>query len=194
MTILILGPSEWLPRHSLPYVEPLREFLPSAWSPRGAAILSPLDIRVALAHLLTTRGVPAIVMEVEEPKAPSIATRKFHDLIEKHWVNDFYLYWPFGAARSGLDVEVGFLLERGHQERPGLPPDRVTIFYENDGDARRAAELRVGRGGRLEFVALERARRTRYYADLLSVGAAAVSWKSHSELVQRVMARSGVTD
>ena len=193
MTILLLIPSEWLPGRRPPLLEQLRASLPATWTARSSAVLCPLDVRVVLANALTVRGVPAIVMEAEEPKSPLVLTQKFHELVEKHRVDEFYLYRPFGAARSGLDVEIGFLLEKMGGEKPKLPADRVTIFYKDDGEERRAAEVRFGLGGRLEFVALEASRRTKYYVDLVRFGATAVGWRDHVELIDRALARSAAT-
>jgi hypothetical protein len=133
-------------------------------------------------------------MEFEEPLAPQNLTQKFHGLVEKHWVEEYYLYWPFGAARAGTDVEIGFLLEQMGGPHPRLESHHVTVFYEDDGIKRRAADLCLSRDGRLQFDSLESSRRTRYYADLVDLGAIVKAWKDHTELVGRMLARAGVLD
>ena len=98
------------------------------------------------------------------------------------------------AARSGLDVEVGFVLEWMTGSKPKLSPDHVTVFYEDDGAERRAAAVEFSRDGRLQFVALERTCRTRYYADLVDLVAIVRGWKDYPELVERMLARAGATE
>jgi hypothetical protein len=75
-----------------------------------------------------------------------------------------------------------------------IAPDHVTVFFEDDGISRRAAGRSFTPNGRLEFGSLEPTRRTRYYSDLVDLGALVKSWKNHSELIDRVLARAGVTD
>lgn len=107
MTILILGPSAWLPGKAPSRLEDLRPFLPSGWLAPVEGALRPLDVRVALANKLTQGGAPAIVMEAEEPRDPPNSTAKFLDLVRKHWVKEHYVYWPFGGleldSTSSLD-------------------------------------------------------------------------------------------
>ena len=191
MTILILGPSQWLPNRLPPSLEVLRGHLPASRQPARGRPLAPIDVRIALAEILSHRGVPAIVMEAEEPKDPPNSTVKFHELVEKHFVEDYYIYWPYGAARPGLDVELGFLLEQ--MWRRELGGDHVTVFYEDDGARRRAAGYQFGRNGRLQFVSREKhGKRTRYYPDLVDFGALAKDWRDHAELVEEVLARTGL--
>ncbi|MDE1822190.1 MAG: hypothetical protein KGJ23_02675 [Euryarchaeota archaeon] len=193
MTILVLGPSQWLPGKEPKDLEPLRSQLPSAWTWPGSGGLRPLEVRVALAHLLSQRGAAAVVMEAEEPLHPWNSTAKFLELVRKHMVDQYFVYWPFGAARPGLDVEVGFLLlQMGRGELPG---DRVVVFYEDDGASRRAASLVYDTAGRMRFSSLEReGRRTRYYPDLVDFGATTKPWKDSQELLERVLAHAGVSD
>ena len=191
MTILILGPSQWLPSKRPPSVEALRGRLPAFWAPTGGRALAPVDVRLALAEILSQRGVPAIVMEAEEPKDPPNSAVKFHELVEKHFVEDYYIYWPYGAARPGLDVEIGFLLEQ--MWRRELGGEHVTVFYEDDCAQRRAAGYQFGRNGRLQFASLEKhGKRTRYYPDLVDFGAVAKDWRDHAELVEEILAEAGL--
>ena len=66
MTILILGPSQWLPSQQPPSLEVLRGHLPASRQPARGRPLAPIDVRIALAEILSHRGVPAIVMEAVE--------------------------------------------------------------------------------------------------------------------------------
>ena len=93
-----------------------------------------------------------------------------------------------------MEEEIRSLLERKGGKKPRLPADRVTIFCENESVERRAAEVRFGLGGRLEFVALEDSYRTRYSMDLVRLGAIAVAGRDHVELSDRVLARSDATE
>ena len=110
MTILLLGPSTWLPGKHLTDPGPLRGIPAGSPPGSGPTAVTPLDLRVALSELLARHGVPALVMEVEEPRDPPNTTSKFLTLVRKHRVDEYFAIWPFGAARPGLDVEVGFLL------------------------------------------------------------------------------------
>lgn len=82
------------------------------------------------------------------------------------------MYWPYGAQRSGLDVEVGFLLDAFGR---GQSPD-VRLFIE-------AGKHAAGRilHGQLTF--LESGRRTRYYEDLSEYGCPIVEWGSYESLL-----------
>ncbi len=86
MTILILGPSQWLPSKLSPSLEVLRSHLPASWAPTRGRAAAPVDVQLALTEILSQRGVPAIVMEAEEPKDPPNSTVKFHELVQKHLV------------------------------------------------------------------------------------------------------------
>ncbi|MCI4324034.1 MAG: hypothetical protein L3K03_08520 [Thermoplasmata archaeon] len=109
-------------------------------------------------------------------------------------MQDYFVYWPFGAARSGLDIEVGFLLEQMDREKPEIEGEHVTVFYEDDGATRRAAGFRIGADGRMQFASLERTRRTHYYSDLVDLGGIAKDWENHGELVEEVLARANAGD
>jgi hypothetical protein len=107
MTILILGTSAWLPGRRPQVPDQLRAALYPEPKLTATAGMSRFEVRVALANLLTRNGAPAIVMESEEPRVPRNLTRKFHELMEKHWVDEYYIYWPFGAARQERISKLG---------------------------------------------------------------------------------------
>lgn len=191
MTILILGPSGWFPGKEPHDFDTIYPLIPTGWTTAREGGLRPLDVRVALANILTQQGAPAMVMGAEEPRDPPNSTAKFLDLVRKHWVTEYYVYWPFGGARPGLDIELGFLLlQMGRGELRG---EHVTVFFEDDRAQRRAAGLEINSKGELQFSSFEReGRRTRYYPDLISFGAIATAWRNTVELLERVLARAGV--
>lgn len=171
MTNLVLGPSKWK-RGYHPEVPPwVREFVPASWSKAHRYASSPLDVRVALAGFLEESDVSTTLMEaqVARPEEPNMGL--LQRLVRDLPVKRFLLYWPYGADRSGLDIEIGYLLTR-LEENAGLD---VRIFIEAGG---RPAGKLIGR----EFVVAEHRRRTRYYDDLLTYGCKIVEWESYQAL------------
>jgi hypothetical protein len=86
-------------------------------------------------------------------------------------VNGYFVFWPFGAQRSGLDVEIGFLLALF---AAGERPD-VRIFVETGATA--AAHVENG-----SLRIFERGHRTRYYEDLVTYGSSIIEWTDCGEL------------
>ncbi len=83
------------------------------------------------------------------------------------------MYWPYGAQRSGLDVELGFLLEALQR---GESPD-VRLFMEVGRHA-------VGRILDGQMVFLERGHRTRYYEDLSEYGCPIIERENYQSLLE----------
>ena len=112
-----------------------------------------------------------------QPKA-----EKFARIVEDQGVGRFVLYWPFGANRSGLDVEIGFVLER--LRRKEILGEDVRVLIEDDGAKRRAGRREVRPDGRLGFVSLEEGERTWYYDDLVLYRALLPFWADYGELLE----------
>jgi hypothetical protein len=96
---------------------------------------------------------------------------KLNRIVRDLEVDRYVLFWPYGAQRPGLDVEIGSLLQRMDQ---GEELD-ITMFVE--------AGAKVA--GRVEdglFVSREATRRTHYYEDLLEFGASFVEWDTYETL------------
>lgn len=176
MSILVLGPSRWKEGYTpvkLPPVEPL--YVEGITGP-APEFNSPLAIRAELVWFLReVEGIRATMMELHAPKPGETHTALFKRLCEEAKVDGYFVFWPFGAQRSGLDVELGFLL---WQFEHGRSPD-VRVFIETG--ARAAARVEAG-----HLVALESGSRTRYYEDLVRYGASIVEWSDHDELLEAI--------
>jgi hypothetical protein len=114
------------------------------------------------------------------PGQPKV--EKFARIVEDQGVGRFVLYWPFGAIRSGLDVEIGFVLERLHRKE--IEGESVRVLIEDDGARRRAGGREVRPDGKFGFVSLERGERTWYYDDLLLYRGFIPFWADYSELLE----------
>lgn len=179
MTLFLLGPSKWVQGYAPPPLpawlqEALPESLPSSTIP------SPLDIRKAFASLLATSGHRAVVMEAYPGTPGEANAEKFKRLVREQDVTQFVLYWPFGANRSGLDVETGFLLER--LRRKEILGKQVRVLVEDDRTHRRAGEVEQLDQRGFTFVSYEVGRRNRYYEDWLPFQAIITSWTDYNEL------------
>lgn len=175
--VFLLGPSKWAQGHAtraLPLW--LQEHQP------GKEPHSPLDIRKALAARLGEDGHRIAVMEAfpDVPGRPK--SQKFARIVEDQGIGRFVLYWPFGANRSGLDVEIGFVLER--LRRKEVLGEDVRVLIEDDGVKRRAGGREIGPDGAFGFVSLEEGERTWYYDDLLLYRALIPFWADFDELLE----------
>ncbi|MDG7006392.1 MAG: hypothetical protein JRM86_05600 [Nitrososphaerota archaeon] len=176
MSILVLGPSKWKEGYApakVPRVDPA-DLEGMAGPPPNLS--SPLAVRGWLVRFLReVEGVRATMMELHAPKPGETHTALFNRLCHEARVDGFFVFWPYGAQRSGLDVELGFLL---WQFEHGRSPD-VRIFAETG--EHRAAKVVDG-----HLVVLEQGSRTRYYEDLVQYGAAIAEWSDYSELLESI--------
>lgn len=179
MSVFLLGPSKWAQGFTPPPLPHwLLEYVPSAGSP--AVPPSPLEIRKALASLIAAGGHHVVVMESypDVPGEPNVD--KFARLVSEQGITQFALYWPFGANRSGLDVEIGLVLER--LRRKEIIGRNVRVLVEDDGVHRRAGEIKIDKNDDITFVSYEVGRRNRYYDDWLPYQAIITTWTDYSEL------------
>lgn len=176
MSILVLGPSKWKEGYAPakpPRVEPLYVEGISGPPPE---LTSPLAIRAGLVWFLReVEGVRATMMELHAPNQGETHTALFKRLCGEAKVDGYFVFWPYGAQRSGLDVELGFLL---WQFEHGKSPD-VRIFVETGDHG--AARVEAG-----HLVPLETGSRTRYYEDLVRYGAALVEWSDYDDLLEAI--------
>ncbi len=171
MTNLVLGPSKWR-RGYRPEIPPwVPDFIPANWSKVHKYAASPLDIRMALAGVLEESEVSTTLMEAQVAKSGEPNMGLLQRLVRDLPVKRFLVYWPYGADRSGLDVEIGYLLTR-LEDKTGLD---VRIFVE-------AGSHPAGKLTGRQFVIAEHRRRTRYYDDLLTYGCQIVEWESYQAL------------
>ena len=128
-----------------------------------------------VAFLREVEGVRATLMEMHQPEPGERHTALFARVCREAKVNGYFIYWPYGAQRSGLDVELGFLL---WQLEHGKSLD-IRLFVESG--PKSAGRVEDG-----QFVARELGRRTRYYEDLVAYGVDLVEWASYSELWEAI--------
>ena len=175
--LFLLGPSKWAQGYVAPTLPAwLQEHL------SGKEPSSPLDIRRALAKRLGEEGHRVAVMESFPDVPGQPKAEKFSGIVEGQGVCRFVLYWPFGANRSGLDVEIGFVLER--LRRREIRGEDVRVLIEDDGAKRRAGGREVRPDGTFGFVSLEEGERTWYYDDLVLYRALIPSWTDYGELLE----------
>jgi hypothetical protein len=183
VAVFLLGPSKWVQGFSPPTLPAwLHEHLPKIEGEAGSP--SPLAIRISLAARAAMDGHKIVVMESNDDVQGETRTGKFARLVRDQEVSRFALYWPHGANRSGLDVEIGFVLER--LRRRELTGEDVRVLVEDDGAQRRAGGREPGLHGEVLFVSYERGHRTRYYSDLVLYGSILPTWADYGELLELV--------
>lgn len=177
MTDLVLGPTKWRRGYRPEVPSWVREFIPGSWSKSHGYSSSPLDVRAALAGFLEESEVSATLMEAQVARMGEPNMGLLQRLVRDLPVNRFLIYWPYGANRSGLDVEIGYLLTRLEDQ---IDLD-VRIFIE-------AGSHPAGRLAGRQFVVAEHRRRTHYYDDLLVYGCTMVEWESYQSLFDSFVA------
>lgn len=122
-------------------------------------------IRKALASFLSENGWDALIMEGHERLPDETHAQHFRRIVSTKRTS-YFVYWPYGAKRAGLDVELGFILE----ELAKGEDSGVRLFVENKAGG---IVLAADSHGNLEayFVSKEKGRRTTYYEDLVRMGA-----------------------
>ena len=177
MTILVLGPSKWK-RGYTPIIPPwVRDRVPEGWAIGHSGQPSPLGIRAAVARdLQVQEGAKATFMEDHLRLSGEKHTSLFTRLMREEAIDQYFLFWPYGSQRSGLDVEIGFLLLKMDQ-REKLD---IVLFVE-------AGERIAGRVENGLFISREATRRTHYYEDLIAFGASLVEWDDYGILWSSLM-------
>lgn len=168
MTILVLGPTKWRPGYAPRLPVWLDTFLPTGWHRRGTPAQAPIDVRAAIVAHLSRQKHAATMMEMHVRREGETHTALYRRVVLSEGVGRHFVYWPFGAQRSGVDVELGFLLASLQR---GESPD-VRVFVES-------AAGTVSGG---HFESREKGARTTYYEDLLAYGCPIVEWERYEEL------------
>ena len=176
MTTLLLGPTSWARDHT-----PASESLPppgprTSSSPTEESIPSPIEIRRRLVRDLEPAGAHIAIMEDLPEVGGERLTTKFHRILGEGSFEQVSIYWPAGANRSGLDVELGFLLSM--LERRELRPESVLLEVQT-----RCAEFREN-----YIVFLEEGKRTQYFLDLFRVECPILLWSTYDELFENLLA------
>jgi hypothetical protein len=181
VAIFLLGPSKWAIGYSPPILPTwLVRHIPKGKG--GAVTPSPFAVRKVLAGRLRLDGHKVIIME-EHPDLPGEPkAAKFSRLVRDEKVDRFVLYWPFGANRAGLDIEIGFILER--LRRGEIVGEEVRVLIEDDGSRRRAGKVETKGVEAFTFVSHEKGHMTGYYGDLIPFRAILTTWANHEELFE----------
>ena len=182
MSLLLFGPSAWL-KGNRPTIPPwVAEVLPPGASATPSAPPSPKDVRFGLVARLRLAEVKATALELHHDRPDEDPADKLYRIVHDGTVDRFAFYWPFGAVRPPVDVEVGWLLH-GLQHRE-VAGERVGIFYEWDPEGRKAAQERPTAQGKTVFESLEHERRTTFYQSLVAWGATPIPWSSYEDLLE----------
>ncbi len=134
-------------------------------------------IRRALASFLRENGWDAVIMEDHERLADETHSQHFRRIVSA-MSTSYFVYWPYGAKRAGLDVELGFILDELMKDEN----TDVRLFVESEAGRIVFAADEHGHPASY-FVSKEKGRRTTYYEDLIKMGAVMVEWKGYDELL-----------
>ena len=176
MSVLLLGPTGWA-RDYVPVSESLPVVAETDRSDAtGGSVLSPLEIRRHLVRDLALAGQRFAIMEDTPDVGPELLTTKFHRILGDSDFEQVSIYWPAGANRSGLDIEIGFLLSM--LQRHELRPESVLLEIQT-----RCVEFREN-----DIVFLEEGKRTQYFLDLFRFECPILEWSTYEELLENLRA------
>lgn len=176
MSTLLLGPTSW----ARDYV-PVSESLPVVAETDGSdvargSVSSPLEIRRRLVRDLGLAGLRFAIMEDTPDAGGELLTTKFHRILGEGDFEQVSIYWPAGANRSGLDVEIGFLLSM--LQRQELRPESVLLEIQT-----KCVDFREN-----DIVFLEEGKRTQYFLDLFRFECPILVWSTYEELLENLRA------
>lgn len=145
MGVFVLGPTKWQRGYAPDVPSWVAGELPPDWKLRGRDVLSPLDVRAGLAAHLEGHKHDALLMERFPRKTlqgrPETNTGLFKRIAGQ--ATQFFVYWPYGAQRPGVDWELGILASWLEEERP----IDVRLFVEDAaGVSRTTASNRARKG------------------------------------------------
>lgn len=182
MALILLGPSAWLRTYRPVVPKWTAEVLPPGCSVEGVRSPTARDLRFGLVARLRLADLRATALELHHDRSKESPVDKLLRVVREGDIDHFALYWPYGAVRPALDVEIGWLLHS--LQRKEIPGERVGIFYEWSPEGRRAAQERTRSDGHLVFESMERGRRTTYYQSLVDLGAIPIPWSSYEDLLE----------
>jgi len=182
MALILLGPSAWLEKSRPTIPRWVVDVLPPGRTLEGAPTPTARDVRFGLVARLRLADVRATALELHHDRSQESPVDKLLRIVHEAGIERFAIYWPYGAVRPALDVEIGWLLHA--LQRKEIPGENIGIFYEWDPEGRQAAHEREIPGGRVVFESLERGRRTTYYQSLVDWGAIPIPWSSYEDLLE----------
>lgn len=86
------------------------EVLPPARTVEGVVAPTARDVRFGLAARLRLANVSATALELHPDRSHESPIDKPLRIVHEGDIDRFAVYWPFGAVRPALDVEIGWLL------------------------------------------------------------------------------------
>ena len=182
MSLLLLGPTNWVPGYRPKIPGWVTSVLPPGRTVEGIPTPSARDVRCGLVARLRLANVKATMMELHETRSGEDPEAKLARVIQEDEVDLYAMFWPWGGARTGLDVEIGWLLK---SIRVGeVDPVNVAAFYEWDSEGRKAADIVTRKDGTGAFQSLEDHRRTTYYESLVARGAVPIAWSTYEDLLE----------
>jgi hypothetical protein len=182
MPLILLGPSAWLPKYRPTIPGWVAEILPPGRVIEGKPVPSARDVRFGLVARLRLADVKATALELHHDRVRETPADKLLRIINEGGVERYAIFWPYGAVRPAVDVEIGWLLHS--LQRKEVSGEQIGIFYEWNPEGRKAARERPVAGGRVVFESLERGRRTTYYQSLVDWGAIPIPWAGYEDLLE----------
>ncbi|MGP8076425.1 MAG: hypothetical protein ACLP8Y_06825 [Thermoplasmata archaeon] len=158
------------------------DVLPPGRTVEGESTPTARDVRFGLVARLRLSNVMATALKLHHDRSGESPADKLLRVVQEGGVERYGIYWPCGAVRPALDVEIGWLLHS--LQRKEIHGESIGIFYESNPKGRQAARERSVSGGRVVFESLERGRRTTYYRSLVDWGAIPIQWSSYEDLLE----------
>jgi hypothetical protein len=182
MPLILLGPSAWLPRYRPTIPGWVAEILPPGRATEGKPVPTAREVRFGLIARLRLADVKATALELHHDRSRESLADKLLRVLHEGGVDRYAIYWPYGAIRPAVDVEIGWLLHS--LQRKEISGEHIGIFYEWNPEGRKTAHERPVAGGRAVFESLERGRRTTYYQSLVDRGAIPIPWARYEDLLE----------
>ena len=124
-------------------------------------------------------GVPAIIMEDVLSQAGEKNVELFRRIVDETPIRSFAVYWPLGARNVGLEIELGFLLDRLAER--SLSAKDVVLVAE-----RGTIEIAGEATPEPVFAFDAQGERSRYHEDLVAYGCPQLMWSTHAQLLNHV--------
>ncbi|MCI4318936.1 MAG: hypothetical protein L3K23_02240 [Thermoplasmata archaeon] len=182
MALILLGPSAWVRRYRPAIPAWVVDILPTGRTVEGEPIPTPRDVRFGLVARLRLADLRATALELHHDRSQETPVDKLLRIAHEARIDRYAIYWPYGAVRPALDVEIGWLLHS--LQRKEIYGESIGLFYESNSEGRQAARERSRTDGRVVFESLERGRRTTYYQSLVAWGAIPIPWSSYEDLIE----------